>query len=154
MDCDRFILMHLSEEFYCFLYFVNCPPKYWVEEVRQMNIHAINRWIVIAKRIVRLSKRKQRDKKQNKLTKYFTLITIKISKPIQSIVDQSERKLLQPSITTLTTTKTASLSRWDIIVTLRLSPTTTNTCPTVRKPKEWKCILKSVNKFCSNLSNQ
>ena len=88
-----------------------------------MSIQAINRWIAIAKHIVHSSKRRQRDEKQNKLTKSFTLTTTKISKPIQSTVDKSECNILQPSITTFITTNTISLSGWNNIVhPLRLYP--------------------------------
>ena len=117
-------------------------------------MQAINRWIVIAKHIVHSSKRRQRDEKQNKLTKHLTLTITKFSKPIQSNVNKSERKLLQRSMTTLVTTKTASPTRWNDIVHPRLSLTTTTVFLTVRQPIEWKCILKSINKFGSDSSDQ
>ena len=38
-----------------------------------MNMQVINKWIMIDKRIIRSSKRENRNERQNKLTKYFNL---------------------------------------------------------------------------------
>ena len=86
--------------------------------------------------------------------KYFTLTTTKIFKLVQSTIDKSEIKLLQPSITTFITTKTTSLSRRNDIVHPQLLPTTTTVSSTIRKPKERKRILKSVKKYGSDSSDQ
>ena len=122
--------------------------------VGQINIQTINRWITIAKRIVRSSKRRQRDDKQNKLTKYFILTTTKTSQLIQRNGDSSERKLLQLSINTFTITMTVFLSKRNNIVSLRFSPQQKNSSSILRKPMERKRILKSINKIGREISDQ
>ena len=61
-----------------------------------MNIQTINQWIMIAKRIIRLSKRKHRDKRQHKLTKYFNLQpSVKPTKVTRPKVIEKKHNLYQ-----------------------------------------------------------
>ena len=98
-----------------------------------MNLPEINCWFAIAKRIIRSSERRQRDEKQNKLTKYINLTTMKTSNSIQITVNQPDSQLIQPSITTFIITKPASIR--DGIKFL----------PTVQNSKQRKRIMQSSN---------
>ena len=123
--------------------------------VRQINLPAINRWIAIVKRVVRSSKRRQRDEKKNKLTKYINLTTIKTFNPIQIPVNQPKRKLIQPSITTFTTTKPAYIPQIHKTTNLRPHSAIMNASPIIQKTKEWKRIvtkIKSVHSFSTTFT--
>ena len=61
-----------------------------------MNLQSVNRWIHIVKRVIISSKRKSRNERQHKLTKYFTLkITAKNSSVTKTIPIKPQKNFHQ-----------------------------------------------------------
>ena len=69
------------------------------DSFEQMNMQAIKKWIMIVKRIIRSSKRRQRYEKQDKLTIFFTLkLSVKTNQPTRINVIVTKWILRQPPI--------------------------------------------------------